>query len=129
VVGDEVRDARVDGRAEEAVRETGHRRQGDDPPGARRERQRNEDPDADGVGGDHQRASLEPVEERPEQEADDDRRQELDDEDGPHPEAVVRPLLNINCERDGRDQRPRARAERGEEEVPESRKPERRELG
>ena len=119
LVGDEVRDPRVDGRAEEAGRETGHRCQADDRRRVRRERQRREDPDPHGVGGDHQRAALEAVEERPEQEPDHDRRQELDDEDGSDPGAGVRPLLDVDGERDCGEQRPGARTEGREEEVAE----------
>ena len=101
LVGDEVRNPGVDGRAEEAGRETGHRCKGDHGRRVRREGQRDEDPDPHGVRADHQRAALEPVEKRPEQEPDHDGRQELDDEDGGNPGAGVRPLLDVDGQRDG----------------------------
>ena len=124
----EVRHAGVDRRPEEAGREAGDEREPDDGGGIRRERQRDEHADAQSVGRDHQRAALEPVEQRPEQEPDDDRRQELDDEHRTDPEPGVRPVLDVDRERDRRQQRPGTRAERREEEVPESRQAERCEL-
>ena len=132
-VVDEVRHARVDRRPEEAGRESRDERKRDDGARARRERQRHEHADADRVRRDHQRAPRQPVEERPEEQPDDDRRQELDDEHRTDPETgvrrVLRPLLNVERQRDGGHERADARAERGEEKPAERRQPERLELG
>ena len=68
------------------------------------------DPD---TGADHEVAPRQPVEERAEREADDDGRQVGDDEDGADPEARVRPVLDVDRERDrrqkGADRRPEGR--------------------
>ena len=124
----EVRHARIDRRTEEAGRETGDEREPDDLARARRERKRREDDGAQHVGGDHQLAAFEPVEQRAEREPDEDRRQDLDDEHGAHPEPRVRAVLDVDRERDRSQERPDARAERREEEEPESGKAERSQL-
>ena len=70
VSGDEVRQAGVDGRSEEAGRDPGDRRERDDrPPGCRRTAAR-EHAETDEVGDDHEPSAREPVDERPEQEPD-----------------------------------------------------------
>ena len=62
----------------------------------------------------------------------DDGREELDDEHRADPKAgvrrVLRPLLDVERQRDGSHERADARAERGEEEIAERRQPERLEL-
>ncbi len=110
-VGHEVRDAGVDGRPEEPAREARDRGERDDLPRPRRERQRGEHRGAQDVRADHELAPLEPVEQRPEREPDEDRRQELDDEDGADPEARVRPVLDVDRERDRGEERADARPE------------------
>ena len=113
LVRDEVGDAGIDGRAEEAVRDAGDGGERDDRAGTARERQREEDRGAEHVGADHEVAPRQPVEERAEREADDDGRQVGDDEDGADPEARVRPVLDVDRERDrrqkGADRRPEGR--------------------
>ena len=112
-LGHEVRDACVDGRTEEARRETGDECQRDDLARVRRERQCREDRGAQQVRRDHQPAALEPVEQRAEREADEDARQDLHDQHGADPEARVRPVLDVDRERDrrqkGADRRPEGR--------------------
>src|SRR5262249_14766398 len=118
----------VDGRAEEAGGEARDQREADDLPGRVRERQRGEDGGAEQVGDDHQVPALQPVEQRPECQADDDRRQELDEQHRADPDPGVGSVLDVDRERNGGDQRPEARGKRREKEEAEAGDAQRRQL-
>ena len=124
----EIRDAGVDGGPEEAGGETRDERERDDLAGRRRERQRREHAGAQQIRGDHQLPPLEPVEQRAERQPDRDRGQELDEEDAADPEAGVRPVLDVDRERNRSEKRAEARRERREEEQTEAGDAERRQL-
>jgi len=108
----EIRNARIDRRPEEPRRQPRDEREADNARRARSERQRAEDRRAKQVGADHQRPPLQPVEQRPQRQSHDDRRQELDDEHRADPEPGVRAVLDVDRERDRSEQGPDARAER-----------------
>ena len=81
------------------------------------------------VGTDHQRSPVEAVEQGPERQPDDDRRQELDDEHRTDPDAgVARPVLDVDRQRDRGEQRADARAERRQEQKAEAGEPQRCQL-
>ena len=63
----------------------------------------------DDVGADEQALPREAVDERPEQEPDRDRRQEVGDQQRADPHAGVRPVLDVDAERDDREARPEPR--------------------
>ncbi len=123
VVLDEVGQPRVDSRPEEARRETGDCRERHDLAGARRERERAEDEEAHDVGGDHHAPAREPVDERPDREADRDRRQEVGDQQRRDPAPGVRPVPDVEVERDERHPAPEAGAEGRVEEQAEAAHP------
>ena len=125
---DQVRQPRSRGGLEETGREPGDRGERDDGGGVRRERQRDEDRRTSDVGPDHQRAAREPVDQRPQREPDDDRRRELDHHQGRDPKPRMRPVVDVDGQRDRGEERPHARAERGEEQQAESRIGERAQL-
>ena len=115
LVRDEVRQPRVDRRPEEAGREAGDGRERDDlrrrssRTGARRRRR---------AGRGRRRpsaAAREPVDERPEQEPDRDRRQEVGDQQRRDPRARVRPVARRRrrARRARAGARARSRASRG----------------
>ena len=119
VILDEVRQAGVDGRTEEAGGEAGDRGQRDDLAGARRERERAEDGEAHDVGRDHHAAAREAVDERADCEADRDRRQEVGDQQRRDPGARMRAVPDVDGQRDEREPGSEPRAERRVEEQPE----------
>ena len=119
---DEVRHPRVGRRAEEAVREPDHERERHDRACTGREGQRHERREPDEVGADHQPAPREAVDERPEQQADRNRRDEVGDEQRAHPGAGLGALVDVDRERDDGEHRPDTGAERREEEEPERRR-------
>ena len=82
-----------------------------------RERQRGEDAEPAEVGADHQRLAREPVDERPEQEAEEDGRQDVRDQQRADPPAGVRPVVDVDLERDDREPvaDARSRTSRGRE--------------
>ncbi len=123
LVRDEVRQAGVHGRPEEARGNAGDTGQRDDRDRRFGEGQGAEDREADEVGADHQPPAREPVDERTEGDAENDDRQELRDQERAHPRVRARAVEDVDRQRDGGEVRPRARAERGEEEPPEVRSP------
>ena len=74
-------------------------------------------PKRDEVGGDHEPAAREPVDERAEQEPDDDDREEVRDQERRDPDARLGLVADLEDERDRGEIRAEARARRGEEEV------------
>ncbi len=87
LVGDEIRDAGVDRRAEESIAEAGDGGERDDRARATCEREREEDSRPDEVGADHEVAPPQPIEQRPQGQPDGDGREVGDDEDGSDPEG------------------------------------------
>ena len=85
------------------------------------EGQGGEHAEADEVGRDHEPTPRQPVDERAEQQADDDDRQEVRDEESRHPGAGPRRVVDLQRQRDGREICPEARPRGGEEEVSERR--------
>ena len=122
LVADEVRQPGVDGRPEDAGREPGGGRERDDLARARRERQRGEDAEPGEIGGDHQPAAREAVDERAEDEPDGDRRQEVGDQERAHPSARMGAVVDVDRQRDEGEPRAEAGAEGREEERPEARR-------
>ena len=113
---DEVRQSRVDRRAEETGCEPGDRSQHDDLGRALRKRERAEDEEANDVRGDHHAAPREAVDERAHREAEHDRGQEVGDQQRAHPGAGARPVPDVDRQRDEREPGAQARAESGKEE-------------
>ena len=116
LVLDEVRQARVDGRAEEPGRAAGDCGEGDDLPRARGERERAEDAEADDVGSDHDPPARVAVDQRPDRQAEGDRRQEVGDEERRNPVARVRAVPDVHRQGDEREPGSETGCEPGEEE-------------
>ena len=115
-VVDEVREACVHGRAEEAVGDAGHAREHDDRGRARREGERDEDGEAHEVGADHQPLPLQPVDQGAEEEPDRDGRQEVRDQQPAHPRRRPREVVDVDRERDRGEPGADPRRDRGDEE-------------
>ena len=100
LVPDQVGQARVDGRTEEARRYAYDRREDDDLRRVRRERQGDERAGAHQVGADHQSAPREPVDERADEQPDHEGRQQVGDQEPGDPRRGMRPLPDVHLERD-----------------------------
>ena len=85
----EVRQARVGGRPREPGGDPGHERKRDELPRPGGEDEQHEHAEPDDVRRDEQQLAREPVDERPEQKPDRDRRQEVGDQERGHPDARV----------------------------------------
>ena len=120
VLGDEVRHPRPDGRAEEARRDAVDAGQRDDRGRVVDERQRREGSRPHQIRDDHQPATREAVDERPERHADDDDRQEVRDQEGREPATGVGPIEDVDRERECGEVRPDGRAGRRPEQQGES---------
>jgi hypothetical protein len=93
------------------------------------EGQRGEDGEPAEVRADHQPLAREAVDKRAEHEPEDDRRQDVDDEQRSHPPARVRPVVDIDLQRDDGEPVADPRCERRHEEQPELPVAEQREAG
>ena len=120
---------RLHRRAEEGVTDARRRRECDGGHGGMRERQDGEDGQPAEIGADHQPFAREAVDDRPEQEAEEDRRQHVGDEQRPDPPAGLRPVVDVDLERDDREPVADPRRERRHEEQPEAAVAEQREAG
>ena len=100
----------------------GDERERDDLARRDREREQDEDDQTDDVRADEQPLPRKAVDQRTEQEPDCDRRQEIGDQQRRHPLARVGPVLDVDGERDDREERPEPRDQIGGEEEPEARR-------
>jgi hypothetical protein len=123
VVGHEIRHAGVDGGAEEAGGEAGHSGERDDRDRLVREREQREDDGSGEVGADHQPPARDPVDERPEQQADREHGQELDDQERRDPLPRAGAVPDVDRQRDRGDAGAEPRAERRKPQQREARRP------
>ena len=123
-VVDEVRQPRVDGRAEEARADPGERGQGDD-----HRRRWSRTGSAQKIAArsrsaaDHQALAREPVDERAGEQPDHDRGQDVRDQERADPRPGVGAVLDVDRERDEREPGSEPGEQRREEEQPEARDP------
>ena len=89
--------------------------------GLLRERQCQEDPAAHEIRRDHQAAAREAIDERTGENADEDHRQEVRDQEGGHPLAGLGAIPDVDGKRDEREPGADTRAEVGQREVTEAR--------
>ena len=119
---DEVRQARVGGGPEEAGREAGDDRERDDRPALSRTAAATKTPRRTRSATIISPPPREPVDERAEQQADRDRRQEVGDQQRADPAPRAGPVVDVDRRaRSSASQRPEPGAERREEEAPEAR--------
>ena len=119
LVGNEIGQPRKHGRPEERVPDPRHGGESNRRRRRVREGQRREHREPPDVGGDHQPLPREPVDDRPEEQTEEDRGQNVDDEQRADPPAGMRAVVDIDLECDHRQPVAEARTEGRNEKQPE----------